>query len=404
MGNSGLNSDRLKTGSKLILLSVILVALTGVLGVLLFAGITLWAISAALGMLAIGAAVGIWLERRIEAHVTVLREASEREISAVAANKDEYIHELERLIVELFPILAGHVESSRQLAETNITSLADRFSRLSAELQQVVETSGSDDIAEGGMGELFSNSQTALHQVIESLNVILTREAEMVVQVQSLSAAAAELDTMAQGVRSVAEQINVLALNAAIEAARAGEHGRGFAVVADEVRRLAASSAATGKLISEKVQDINVSMAQTMQVVETSKEFDDQVVEKSESTISDVLSSLQTAVEQQERNTELLRSSSTSINTEINEVLVELQFQDRMNQVLEHVNTSMQRVETTLRNIHADAGVDRHQDMLEVDGLLQRMLQEYSTEEEVARHRGEQVSGSAEASEDLTFF
>ncbi len=403
MENNILSQGRSGASVRVSLMVVTLVAAVGALGVLVIGGLSVWGGSLAVGILAIGIAAGTWLERHSEGRLKSLGEESEREKRTAVSNKEEYIRELERLIVELFPILSRHVESSRQLAETNIGSLTDRFSRLSTELQQVVETSRSNGSADGGMGELFSNSQASLEKVIESLGIILKREAAMVVQVQSLSGAAADLDNMAQGVRAVADQINVLALNAAIEAARAGEYGRGFAVVADEVRRLAASSAHTGALIGEKIKEINVAMAETMDVVESSKEFDDQVVGSSESTITEVLSSLQTVVEKQDQDTALLRSSSESINAEINEVLVELQFQDRMSQVLGHVNASLERVETTLRNIHADAGDDRHQDMLEVDGLLQQMISEYSTQEEVSRHHGQQAS-TDETTSDLTFF
>ncbi|SNB56867.1 methyl-accepting chemotaxis sensory transducer with Pas/Pac sensor [Arboricoccus pini] len=73
--------------------------------------------------------------------------------------------------------------------------------------------------------------------------------------VADLKAAANDINTVTDLIRSVAEQTNLLALNATIEAARAGEAGRGFAVVAAEVKALAAQTAtATGDIASRIAQ------------------------------------------------------------------------------------------------------------------------------------------------------
>lgn len=104
--------------------------------------------------------------------------------------------------------------------------------------------------------EVANNAQTAAHsaqsaetatgngsQIVRSTTEVIgqlaTKIEHAVVEVNALTIASSNIESILKVIIDIADQTNLLALNAAIEAARAGESGRGFAVVADEVRTLA---------------------------------------------------------------------------------------------------------------------------------------------------------------------
>jgi methyl-accepting chemotaxis protein len=89
----------------------------------------------------------------------------------------------------------------------------------------------------------------ALDESLGGIQHIGTHIEAIARQVVELGERTAEVGTITQAVKDVAEQSHVLALSASIEAARAGEVGRGFAVVAQEMRSLADRSVkATGEV------------------------------------------------------------------------------------------------------------------------------------------------------------
>ena len=387
--------------------TVLLLGLSAGAGTLLLAGVMFESVIIAF-LLVVAAAVVEWrLVRQFkQALVAVsMREQAQNETTYTQLN--EYIQELERIPLEIFPIFCRHIDSSRHLTETSIINLTERFSALVVQLNQVVEASKDTEMADGSaISDLFANSQGALHEIVLSLEDLLKREETMLGQVKGLAEFTCELDSMAQGIRSVADQINVLALNAAIEAARAGEHGRGFAVVADEVRKLAASSANTGEKIGDNVGEITKSMNETLELAESSKGFDDALVENTENKVAGVLSMLEQTVNVLNADAESLRVNSENISSEISAMLVDLQFQDRMSQILKHVLESMQRTEATIKQISPQPVETRHANQLQIDALLEAMMQQYSTHEEIQLHKAEteQPSSVANTASDVTFF
>ncbi len=114
--------------------------------------------------------------------------------------------------------------------------------------------------------------RTIVNDTVKSINALAGEVERASEVIRKLEADTANVGSILDVIKGIAEQTNLLALNAAIEAARAGEQGRGFAVVADEVRTLASRTQDSTQEIQAVIEELQSASRSAVEVMSSSKD------------------------------------------------------------------------------------------------------------------------------------
>ncbi len=239
----------------------------------------------------------------------------------------------------------GRQQGEIQQVATAMDQMSAVVSQVSSNAQAAVEAARSADSAttEGrGIVEAGIIEVRGLAQDVEGAADV----------VQSLEGDVANISSVLDVIKSIAEQTNLLALNAAIEAARAGEQGRGFAVVADEVRTLAGRTQESTSEIQQMIERLEMGSGRAVKVMADSRQRVEASVEHA-SKAGESLRQITDAVAAIAQMNEQIVASSTeqsSVTEEIHRSITSI------NDLARHTGESAQTVSDAGEGVAALAG------------------------------------------------
>ncbi|BEV71230.1 MULTISPECIES: methyl-accepting chemotaxis protein [unclassified Paludibacterium] len=168
---------------------------------------------------------------------------------------------------------ADQVSSTSQTQSETAASMAATVEQVTVSVNHVAEQARLAREEVKAAASLVDEGSSIIGHTIDDIRSISRAVKTSAASIEEMVGYSAQVSSVIQVIREVADQTNLLALNAAIEAARAGEQGRGFAVVADEVRKLAERTAISTQEISQTIATMVESSRHATEQMQTAAEL-----------------------------------------------------------------------------------------------------------------------------------
>lgn len=210
---------------------------------------------------------------------------SKDEIGQLAESFNSFVHNIHVMMID-FKANSGQMNTIAEVMNQTSQSSQQEMEKQRRETEQVATavaemSSASNEIAMNAQGAAEAArdadregevTNKVVEEAIASIQGLATNLDSAETVIAELDQEVAQISTVLEVIKGIAEQTNLLALNAAIEAARAGEQGRGFAVVADEVRNLAGKTQVSTEEINAKITSLQDGAKRAVETMRQSKE------------------------------------------------------------------------------------------------------------------------------------